>query len=117
MRYKKLRVRPRGVMRDNSRNISVHMTEEQYQRLQRYMKLTRLTSTTYFRHLINENTFRGHSPELNHAMHASVNKIYSNVRQIVRHQQAGAMDAKAVGQLLFLADRLCEEIYLLSSQK
>jgi len=93
------------------------MTEEQYQRLQRYMKLTRLTSTTYFRHLINGNTFRGHSPELGHAMHASVNKLYSNVRQIARHQQAGAMDAKAVRQLLFLADRLCEEIYLLSSQK
>ncbi len=107
----------RGPMRDNSRNISVRMTEEQYQRLQRYMKLTRLTSTTYFRHLINGNAFRGHSPELNHAMHASINKIYSNVRQIARHQQASAMDARAVGELTFLADQLCEEIYLLSSQK
>ena len=30
----------RGPTRDNSRNIAVHMTEEQYQRLQKYMKLT-----------------------------------------------------------------------------
>lgn len=107
----------RGPLRDNSRNISVCMTEEQYQRLQRHRKLTRLTSTTYFRHLINGNTFRGYSPELNHAMHASVNKIYSNARQIARHRRAVAMDAKAVGELVFLVNQLCEEIYLLSSQK
>ena len=30
----------RGPIRDNSRNLSVRMTEEQYRRLQRYMELT-----------------------------------------------------------------------------
>ena len=42
----------RGPMRDNSRNIAVHMTEEQFQRLERYRKMTRHSVTTYFRKLI-----------------------------------------------------------------
>ena len=103
--------------RDNSKNLSVRMTGEQYQRLQRYMGLTRLNSTAYFCRLISRSKFNGPSRELNHAMHASVNMIYSNVKQISRHQRAGNMDADAVAKLLFLTDKLCEEIYLLSSQK
>ncbi len=103
--------------RDYSKNLSVRMTEEQYQQLQRYMKLTRLTSTTYFRHLINGNTIRGHSPKLNRAMHTGVNKIYSNVLQISRHQRAREMDAEAVAKMVYLMDKLCEEIYLLANQK
>ena len=50
-------------------------------------------------------------------MHASVNMIYSNVQQISRHQRAMGMDADAVAKLVFLMDKLCEEIYLLASQK
>lgn len=107
----------RGTMRDNSRNLSVRMTEEQYQRLRRYMELTRLHSTAYFCRLIRETKFNGFSRELNHAMHASVNMIYSNVMQISRHQRAKNMDAEAVDKLTFLMDKLCEEVYLLSSQK
>ncbi len=103
--------------RDYSRNLSVRMTEEQYQRLQRYMGMTRLNSTTYFCHLIQENNFKGHSPKLNHAMHAGVNKIYSNVQQILHHQRAREMDAEAVAKMVFLMDKLCEEIYLLANQK
>lgn len=117
MRYKKLKVKPRGPMRDNSRNISVRMTEEQYQRLQRYLGLTHRRSTSYFRHLIHGNDLKGRSNELNHAMHASVNKIYSNVLQIVRHQRASELDADAVAKIRFLADKLCEEVYLLAGQK
>ena len=93
------------------------MTEEQYQRLQQYMKLTRMNSTAYFCRLIQGDDFRGRSPKLNHALHASVNMIYPNVKQITRHQRARGMDAEAVSKLLFLTDKLCEEIYLLSSQK
>lgn len=104
-------------MRDNSRNLSVRMTEGQYQRLQRYMGMTRLSSTAYFRRLIQENDLKGHSPKLNRALHASVNMIYSNVRQIARHQRAVGMDAEAVSKLLFLMDKLCEEVYLLAGQK
>ncbi len=103
--------------RDYSRNLSVRMTEEQYQRLQRYMGMTRLNSTTYFRHLIQENNFKGHSPRLNRAMHAGVNKIYSNVQQILHHRRAREMDAEAVAKMVFLMDKLCEEIYLLANQK
>ena len=103
--------------RDNSKNLSVRMTEEQYQRLQRYMGLTRLNSTAYFCHLINQMRFNGHSRELNRAMHAGVNMIYSNVKQITRHRRARDMDADAAAKLLFLTDKLCEEIYLLSNQK
>ena len=107
----------RQPMRDYSRNFSVRMTEEQYQRLQRYMGMTRLNSTAYFCRLIQENAFKGRSPKLNHALHASVNMIYSNANQISRHQRAKNMDAEAVGKLTFLMDKLCEEIYLLSSQE
>lgn len=117
MRHKRLKVRPRGPMRDNSRNISVRMTEEQYRRLQRYLALTHLRSTVYFRHLIHGNDLKGRSNELNHAMHASLNKVYSNVRQIVRHQRAGELDADTVAKIRFLTDKLCEEMYLLAGQK
>lgn len=104
-------------MRDYSRNLSARMTEEQYQRLQKYMKLTRLNSTAYFCRLIREDDFRGRSPKLNHALHASVNMIYSNVRQITRHRCAKDLDAEAVAKLDFLMDKLCEEVYLLAAQK
>ena len=107
----------RQPMRDNSRNLSVRMTEGQYRRFQRYLALTHLRSTAYFRHLIHGNDLKGRSSELNHAMHASLNKVYSNVRQIVRHQRAGELDADAVAKIRFLADQLCDEVYLLAGQK
>ena len=59
----------RGSIRDNSRNLSVRMTEEQYRRLQRYMELARLKSTAYFCRLIQEDDFKGRSPKLSHALH------------------------------------------------
>ena len=117
MRYKKLKVKPRGPMCDNSRNISVRMTEEQYQRLQRYRSLIHIRSTIYFRHLIHGNRLKGRSNELHRAMHASLNKIYSNIQQMARHQRAAELDADAVAKMRFLMDKLCEEIYLLASQK
>ena len=104
-------------MRDNSRNLSVRMTEGQYRRLQRYMGMTKLNSTAYLRRLIQGNDFKGHSPKLNRALHASVNMIYSNVRQITRHRCAKDLDAEAVAKLDFLMDKLCEEVYLLAAQK
>lgn len=103
--------------KDYSRNISIRMTEEQYRRLQQYMKLARLNSTAYFCRLIREDEFQGRFPELTRAMHASVNMIYSNVLQITRHQRTGEMDAEATRKLVFLTDKLCEEIYLLAGQK
>lgn len=107
----------RSPMRDNSRNISVRMTEDQYQRLRRYMGLTHLTSTAYLCRLIRGDTFKSCPPKLRRAMHASVNRIYSNVRQIARHQRARTMDEEAVSRRFFLADKLCGEIFLLSNLK
>ena len=107
----------RSPMRDYSRNLSVRMTEQQYQCLRQYMKLTHLNSTAYFCRLIQGNDLMGRFPKLNRAMHTSVNMIYSNVQQISRHQSAKGMDADAVAKLVFLMDKLCEEIYLLASQK
>lgn len=54
MRRKRKKPLPRGKLRDNSKSISVRMTEEQFQRLERYRELTRLPVTTYFRKLIAE---------------------------------------------------------------
>ena len=50
-------------------------------------------------------------------MYSGVNRIYSNVQQIARNERARAMDNEAVRQMVFLADRLCEEVYLLSCQE
>lgn len=117
MLHNRKRRKVRGPMRDYSRSLSVRMTEEQYQHLQKYMELTKLNSTAYFRQLIQENDFKGRSSKLNHALHAGVNKIYSNIQQISHHQRAKEIDAGAVEKLVFLMDKLCEEIYFLSNQK
>ena len=117
MRHNQKNRKVRSSTRDYSRNLSVRMTEEQYQRLQQYMKLTRMNSTAYFCRLIQGDDFRGRSPKLNHALHASVNMIYSNVRQITRHRYAKDLDAETVAKLDFLMDKICEEIYLLAAQK
>ena len=117
MRHNRKTRKVRVSTRDYSRNLSVRMTEEQYHRLQQYMGMTRLHSTAYFCRLIQGGEFKGRSPKLNHALHASVNMIYSNVRQITRHQYAKKLDTEAVAKLDFLMDKLCEEIYLLAGQK
>ena len=51
--------------------------------------------------------------DIKHAMHASTNNIHSSVHQILRHQKSGELDGRAVSQMCFLADKLCEETYLL----
>ena len=106
----------RVLVRDNSRNIAVHMTEEQFQRLEHCRKMTRHGVTLYFRKLICGDRLLAHSTELSRVMYKGVNMIHSNVRQIARCPQAKAMDKKSVKKLLFLADKLCEETYLLSCQ-
>ena len=117
MYHRGIKVKPRGPMLDNSRNISVRMTEEQYQRLERYRKLTRLTRTNYFRKLIEGRDFKGRVPELYHAIHTSVNMICSNVRQITRCQRSIQLDADTVEKIEFLMDKVCEEAYLLANQR
>ena len=103
--------------RDYSRNIAVHMTEEQYQRLKRYREMTRCGVMTYFRKLIDGDRILAHSKELSHSMHRGVNMIHSNVRQIARCQRATEIAPESVRTLVFLADKLCEEVFLLSCQE
>ena len=107
----------RTLARDYSRNIAVHMTEEQYQRMERYRKMTRCGVTTYFRKLIDGDRMLAHSKELSHSMHRGVNMIHSNVRQIARCRRANELAPESVRTLVFLADKLCEEVFLLSCQE
>lgn len=104
-------------MRDNSRNISVRMTEEQYQRLCRCLALTGLPVTTYFRKLIREEPIRVRLPKFGLNPHPGVNQIFSNVRQIARCSRAGDLAPDAVQQLEFLAEVLCRESDLLTRQE
>lgn len=114
MRYK---VRPRGPMRDNSRSLSVRMTEEQYQRLCRYLALTGLPVTTYFRKLIQGERVRVRLSRFGLNPHPGVNHICSNVRQIARNPRARELASDSVRRLEFLAGLLCEESDCLIRQK
>ena len=114
MRYKH---KPRPPMWDNSCSLSVRMTEEQYQRLCRYLAITRLPVTTYFRKLIKETTIHARMPRQKIDPHPAVNHIYSNIRQIARCPRARELAPEQIAQLEFLADKLCEECFLLSTQQ
>ena len=67
-------------MRNNSCSLSVRMTEEQYQRLYRYLVITRLPVTTYFRKLIKEATIHARMPRQKLDPHPAVNHIYFHLR-------------------------------------
>ena len=114
MRYKH---KPRPPMWDNSCSLSVRMTDEQYQRLCRYLAITRLPVTTYFRKLIKETTIHARMPRQKIDPHPAVNHIYSNIRQIARCPRARELAPEQIAQLEFLADKLCEECFLLSTQQ
>lgn len=49
--------------------------------------------------------------------HPAVNHIYSNIRQIARCPRARELAPEQIAQLEFLADKLCEEYFLLSTQQ
>lgn len=114
MRYK---VKPRGPMRDNSKSISVRMTETQFQKLAQYMTLTHLPVTTYFRKMIASERIKESSPKVRRNLHAAVNMLYSNIWQITRCHRAEELDSGAVRKLDFLMDQICEQIYHISCQE
>ena len=111
MRRKQQKIRPRGKMRDNSKSISVRMTEEQFQRLTRYLELTRLPVTTYFRKLIAENSSREKPNPVNRRLYAEVNMICSNLQQILRNPDAVKLDRDAVRQIRFLQERMLDQVF------
>ena len=111
MRRKQQKIRPRGKMRDNSKSISVRMTEEQFQRLTRYLELTRLPVTTYFRKLIAKNRSREKPNPVNRRLYAEVNMICSNLQQILRNPAAVELDRDAVRQIRFLRERMLNQVF------
>ena len=111
MRRKQQKIRPRGKMRDNSKSISVRMTEEQFQRLTRYLELTRLPVTTYFRKLIAENSSREKPNPANRRLYAETSMICSNLQQILRNPDAVKLDRDAVRQIRFLQERMLDQIF------
>ena len=111
MRRKQQKIRPRGKMRDNSKSISVRMTEEQFQRLTRYLELTRLPVTTYFRKLIAKNRSREKPNPVNRKLYAENNMICSNLQQILRNPAAVELDRDAVRQIRFLRERMLDQVF------
>lgn len=95
----------RGPMRDNSCNLAVRMTEEQYWQLQRYMSLTHLPVTTYFRHLITGFRITANSIPLERKLYTESNKIYSNVRQIARNPRVKELGDAQVKQMAFSGEK------------
>ena len=111
MRHKRKKPLPRGKLRDNSKSISVRMTEEQFQRLERYRELTRLPVTTYFRKLIAESEIVERPSRIRFRLHEEVNKIDSNIRQILRNPRAKELDREATDGIRFLLEHILEQAY------
>ena len=112
MRRKRKKQLTRGNLRDNSKSISVRMTEEQFQRLERYRELTRLPVTTYFRKLIAESEIVERPSRIRFRLHEEVNKIDSNIRQILRNPRAKELDREATDGIRFLLEHILEQAYL-----
>lgn len=108
MRHKRSKVRPQSDLRDNSKSISVRMTEEQFQRLESYRNLTRLPVTTYFRKLIAGSEIYERPGKEISQLHAESNMIYSNIRQILRTPRAKALDQETAGKIGFLLEKVVE---------
>ena len=111
MRRKRKKPLPRGKLRDNSKSISVRMTEEQFQRLERYRELPRLPVTTYFRKLIAESEIVERPSRIRFRLHEEVNKIDSNIRQILRNPRAKELDREAADRIRFLLEHILEQAY------
>ena len=109
MRRKRKKPLPRGKLRDNSKSISVRMTEEQFQRLERYRELTRLPVTTYFRKLIAESEIVERPSRIRFRLHEEVNKIDSNISQILRNPRAKQLEA--ADRIRFLLEHILEQAY------
>ena len=91
--------------------LSVRMTEEQFQRLERYRELTRLPVTTYFRKLIAESEIVERPSRIRFRLHEEVNKIDSNIRQILRNPRAKELDREATDGIRFLLEHILEQAY------
>lgn len=111
MRHKRKKPLPRGKLRDDSKSISVRMTEEQFLRLERYRELTRLPVTAYFRKLIAESEIMERPSRVRFRLYEEVNKIDSNIRQILRNPRAEELDREATDGIRLLLEHILEQDY------
>ena len=111
MRHKRKKPLPRGKLRDDSKSISVRMTEEQFLRLERYRELTRLPVTTYFRKLIAESEIMERPSRVRFRLYEEVNKSDSNIRQILRNPRAEELDREATDGIRLLLEHILEQDY------
>ena len=111
MRHKRKKPLPRGKLRDDSKSIYVRMTEEQFLRLERYRELTRLPVTTYFRKLIAESEIMERPSRVRFRLYEEVNKIDSNIRQILRNPRAEELDREATDGIRLLLEHILEQDY------
>lgn len=111
MRHKRKKPLPREKLRDDSKSISVRMTEEQFLRLERYRELTRLPVTTYFRKLIAESEIMERPSRVRFRLYEEVNKIDSNIRQILRNPRAEELDREATDGIRLLLEHILEQDY------
>ena len=91
--------------------IRKEMTEEQFLRLERYRELTRLPVTTYFRKLIAESEIMERPSRIRFRLYEEVNKIDSNIRQILRNPRAKELDREAADRIRFLLEHILEQAY------
>lgn len=104
-------------MKDYSKNLSVRMTEEQFQRLERYRGMTRFGIGLYFQKLICEEQIKVRLSPLERDLHAAVNMLHSNIMQITRCPRAKELDAETVAKLKFLIDLTCEQVCCVTFQE
>jgi len=104
-------------MKDYRKTLSVRLTDEEYDRLTRYVKLTHLPLTTYFRFLIQKKPIRTRPVNKKLNPHPGTNMIISNVRQICINPYAKKIDERSVKMLKFLSSEFEQEVFLLSTQQ
>ena len=110
MRHKRKKPLPRGKLRDNSKSISVRMTEDNFKGWNA-IGTDRLPVTTYFRKLIAESEIVERPSRIRFRLHEEVNKIDSNIRQILRNPRAKELDREAADSIRFLLEHILEQAY------
>ena len=104
-------------MVDNSRNLAVRMTDEQYELLKRYMDLTNLPVTVYFHHLITGFQITARSLDVARPIYYEDNKIYQNLMQLSRNPRANQIGSEQLQIASFLWKKIGHETYLLTSMQ
>lgn len=111
MRHKRKKPLPRGKLRDNSKSISVRMTEEQFLRLERYRELTRLPVTTYFRKLIAESEIMERPSGLGFGSTRKSTRSTPISARFCGIPAAKELDREAADRIRFLLEHILEQAY------